>query len=323
MGLGSLLLSLERRYAWGLLAFITGTVTGVGGLYLAVRQKKPELAYQIASESNVLDVHASLPELSVLYRGEDIQQANLNLRILRLRVANTGTADILQAQYDQQDTFGLRVEGARVLEVRQVDASVPYLSNAVRPQLVDQDIVRFEKPILESGAWFTVEILILHEKTREPRLTAIGKVAGVPEPAVAGPEPALERRSIWRDITSPSIGVQLVRLLVYPVAVILLFVAVIGTGSFVGSTLNKRGVRHREHQMRSLLQTSSPDEVVAKEILVSLYGQNGTEGLVRARKVVSDPGHLKRAVGEWRQARRLQRSSSRAIRMAQAPPPHT
>ncbi len=58
MSIRGLLLGLERRYAWGLIGFVVGTVIGLAGLYVSLRELRPKLIYEILTDSNVLDVRA-------------------------------------------------------------------------------------------------------------------------------------------------------------------------------------------------------------------------------------------------------------------------
>src|SRR5664279_1508531 len=84
---------LERRYAWSFLGFVVG-VFGIALGILALRERRPEITFSFVAESNVLDVHTPVSALDVLYRGKNIQKLGLNLRIITVRIENTGAVDI-------------------------------------------------------------------------------------------------------------------------------------------------------------------------------------------------------------------------------------
>src|SRR5438093_4466972 len=81
----------------GLLGLIVGTILG---LYPIIHVNKPGITVEIVSEANIVDVYKPLKDLTVSFQGQDIQSANLNLRIFSLRVSSTGDVDILSSHYD-------------------------------------------------------------------------------------------------------------------------------------------------------------------------------------------------------------------------------
>src|SRR5436305_697066 len=125
---------LERGYAWSMLGAIVGIV-GVILAIFALRERRAELQFQLISESNVLDVHTPVAALDVLYQGESLQKRQLNLRVITLRVANTGDADILQSQYDQRLPCGLAITRGRIVEIRLLSTNSSYLRNSLSPRL--------------------------------------------------------------------------------------------------------------------------------------------------------------------------------------------
>ena len=71
--------------------------------YLALQQPEPEVALETIGETNVLDLRRPLQDLNIVFRGQNVQEQNLNLRILTISVANIGDVDILPSHYDQDD----------------------------------------------------------------------------------------------------------------------------------------------------------------------------------------------------------------------------
>ncbi len=257
-----------------------------------------------------LDRHrlrATLPELSVVYRGEDIQKSNLNLKVVRLRISNAGTSDVLQTHYDQGDQFGFRFVNARVLEVRQLDSSSPYLASAVKPALVGPSTVLFAKPIFEVGAWFGLELLLIHDKSADPTLIPLGKIAGVEHALVVRPPSVQPVAKLWDDLAKASLAQHLTRLVVYTLASLLILIAGVATIAAIGSWFSTRRQRRRSERLRALLSARTPEEIVAKDILLDVFGEQAHEGLNTARRFATDSAHLKTAIGEWRSLRRLRR----------------
>src|SRR5687767_7021037 len=169
MSFVSWLVEKERRFAWSLV----GTIVGFVSLYLAyiaLRDKKPELTFTILGEANVFDVHTPLPNLEIRFQGQDIQNQQLNLRVLTIQVANTGDIAILQNQYDQAGPWGFVIRNGRGIEARVVRSNDTYLQSRLRPVL-QNDSVYFEKPIFEKGSAVVLEALVLHPRQSRPAIS--------------------------------------------------------------------------------------------------------------------------------------------------------
>src|SRR5437016_12539681 len=137
MGLFSWFKYAEKRYPLGALGVLIGLVGIALGIYVGRHERKPNILFEVLSEANVLDIHTALPELTILFRGEDVQKASLNLRVIRVRVSNSGESDIAQSLYDNNEPWGFKVRGGRAIEVRVVDATSDYLRTWVMPQRIN------------------------------------------------------------------------------------------------------------------------------------------------------------------------------------------
>ena len=87
----------------------------------------PKLTFEIMREIDVLDVRTPVEDLQITFQNEDIQVENLNLRIYAMRVVNNGEVDILQTQFDQEQSWGRQVIDGRVIEARLNEARPNYL----------------------------------------------------------------------------------------------------------------------------------------------------------------------------------------------------
>src|SRR5260221_5592526 len=145
MGLRQSLLFLERHFAWGVIAFVTGTLIGAAGLYYTLHERRANVSVQVISQFDILDVRQPLPDLSISFQGNDIQRSNLNIRHLHVRFSNNGDGDLLPGQYDQTVPWGLRLSGGRILKLQLLDASSSYLRNNLLPQLASDTFVQLNR----------------------------------------------------------------------------------------------------------------------------------------------------------------------------------
>ena len=287
---------LWRLLSWQSLTTIASLGIGALGLllaYWALQEPQPQVHFETISETNVLDLHRPLQDLSIVFRGQNVQEQNLNLRIVTVNVANSGEVDILPSHYDQQDNWGMQFENGEVLEARLVDTSSEYLGSKVIPRLLGSDAVAFPKIIFEKGSYFTVEVLLLHPKDESPSISSVGKIAGIDEITVLARPLVQKEASFVTQLFKGGALLQVVRAIVYfvgfLVAIVAVVLAMIGIGSVV-SNLNARRRRNRISQTRTIRQMDQQDMV--RQFLVDHYESSGDRGLKGLQQVIKDPERM-------------------------------
>lgn len=153
---------------------------GIFAIYTFYFKKKPDISFEILSESNVLDIHKPLDDLIVLFKGEDIQKSNLNLKIITTRITNSGDFDILHEAYAEELLWGFKVINAEVIDQpRLVNTNDSYLLSNVNPTLEDSNTISFQKILFDRDKYFTIETLIIHHNNNQPSIETIGKISGI------------------------------------------------------------------------------------------------------------------------------------------------
>ena len=278
------MLEQEKRFGWSL----AGTVLGVVGIVLtiwALQEKQSKVGFVVTNESNVLDVHTSVPDLQIYFRGQNVQAQNLNLRVVTVRIENSGDVDILQAQYAQEQLWGFEIEPGTIVEARVTGGSSTYLYRATRPT-VNGDSVTLPKVILERDRSVTLELLVLHQKGVNPSIRPFGKIAGIEQFYVS-------RRAFDDDKTfvkrafAGSISVQFARVAAYGFAAMaVLFGSALATAA--GFSIREGlGRRRRERQLRPLkdVPTDMPE---FREIFSQMYIEEGEHGISTARRLLDN-----------------------------------
>ncbi len=137
------------------------------------------ITFDVVSETNVLDINAPVQGLEIMFRGQDISEKGLNLRLLMLRVENTGYVNLLESDFDQDIDWGINVSGGDIIRTRIAGASSTYLEDNLNPRLVEVHTIAFDKIVFDKGMYFLNEILILHNKNEEPVISTFGKISGI------------------------------------------------------------------------------------------------------------------------------------------------
>ena len=219
---------LKTATRWSLIGILVTLVLGIPALYLAIRQPVPHVSFKVVRESNVLDLHQPVLDLTISYRGEDIKKKNKNLRIMTVRVENDGDTDIRQGDYDHKQPWGIRLLDADIVEQPKiVDSNSQYIRDNADPNVDKNNVIMFNKIILERGKFFVVEFQVLYDLTKKPRMEAVGKITGIETVPIIAADPETTQPGFWRKVFWGDATVQIVRIIVFAVGTIGLLILLI------------------------------------------------------------------------------------------------
>ena len=246
--------------------------------YQSLKQPQPEIFFETISDTNVIDLNRSLQDLSIDFRGQDIHEHNLNLKIMTINVVNSGEVDILTNHYDHEDDWGIKFKDAEVIEARLIDANSDYLKAKIIPRRLSTDTVVFPKVIFERGKSFAIEVLLLHSNNTAPSISPIGKIAGIDTIGVLTRSLTREEVNFINQVLNGSIPVHIVRSLIYQAAFIaIFFVFVLGLSLCFGD----RDVISSDRKIR-ILKTQSIagiNEEHVRNYVITRYESSGIDGL--------------------------------------------
>ena len=234
-----------------------GTATLLLAL-LAFEQRRPHISFQIVNETDVLDVRESVQDLSILFRGQRIQEENQNLRIFTLRLENDGQADISQGLYDKDDIWGFRVDDGEIVETRLADSNSEYIRSNLEPTTLPGNIVQFSKIIFDRGEWFSIDLLVLHSKNASPLIIPIGKIAGISAVIPTVATGASTQPSLASQLFDGSWEVQVLRGMVFGIIYIaVLSILTLPLSVVLTVVLRRIRTRRRQQRERILEQEST------------------------------------------------------------------
>jgi hypothetical protein len=238
-----------ERIPWSFIGVLFALAFGIFGIYSWLHERKPNISFEITSETNVLDVRKPLEDLSIFFQKEDIQKENLNLRIFTIRVENNGEVDILQGQYDANDIWGIHVQDARIIEARLINSNSEYLRTKLEPNLIEGNKLKLKKVIFEKGKFFVLELLVLHEKFLQPEIVPIGKIAGIDRIMPIKSWAEEEKQSFLTKILYGNVFIHLIRFIGY---FLILIIAGFATGIIVmnfSGLIGKRRIKLRKREI--------------------------------------------------------------------------
>lgn len=279
MSISDAMKRVERRFPWSFLGVLLAVVFFALGTYLTLREKRPALTADVLTEANVFDVHKELQTLEILFNGENIKEKGLNLRILSIRITNSGDQDILQGYYDNSQDWGLLVSGARIVEEPRIVAqNSEYLLRNLNPRIEKGDFfVRLNKVILERGKYFTIEIMLLHKIGTDPNIRFVGKIAGVENPTVLWSSRETGKVSFLERVISGGVWVNLLRYLAAVLATIGLIIILVALSEWKDSLVKRRKIRSLMREVAPLLETlDTAEQSKAEELIKACGGERKT-----------------------------------------------
>jgi len=324
MSLLTALNRIDKRYAWSLLGFVLAVVFGTLSVYTEfLRDRRPELRFELLSDASVLDLREKLGDLEIVYDGVDIQKAKKSLRVIVVRVTNLGPDDILKSHYDEKTPLGMRALKGTLLRADILSSSNPYLRQTLRIHLQPPDTALFDPVILEANEWFTIKSLILHPEGARPELEPIGKVAGVREIRRVDLTEAAAEPSFLAQTFSGGVWVQAARLVSYFFGLIAVLLGVGAPIAAASEALARRRRRRHVAQFKSITKLVLTDQ---DEFIFERYVENDIGYLRMLQGAAENEGRLDFEVRRYERRKQTQpdnEESDHTILMSStgAPPP--
>lgn len=308
----SWLLEIEKRFPWSFFGVLLALAFGAYAVATTIIEKRPVVEYQLINAANVLDLHKPVQDLKISFRGEDIQEGKKNLKIYTIRIANIGGVDILESHFDSKQDWGIRFSNAEIVQApRVVDANSQYLRDNIAPVAGTNNIVAFRKTILERGKYFTVEILVLHDKDTSPQLSVLGKIAGIDNPQVT-PVPQKEISFLGKVFFGDWL-VQLARAVLYFFGMVFAIVGLVGMSEAI-SYINRKRRRKRFRQRLSPFLASLEEEDHERVEKLAMQTDCSVDRLKSILTAVTDAEtvqmHLEMAK-DWEERRKIHKNGER------------
>ncbi|MCX6120976.1 MAG: hypothetical protein NTX44_05110 [Ignavibacteriales bacterium] len=291
---------LDRKFAWSFVGSIVGVVSIIVAVYIAlVYEKKPAIQFDIVSEANVLEVREQLGKLSILFDGDNISQKGLNLRIFTIKVSNVGQVDITQPMFDQTKPWGFRITDGRIIEANPLESNSDYLRTDLKPTIHAPDSVFFEKVILERDKFISLKLLIIHDASKSPSLLPMGKIAGMDNIQITKSFQEKTESNFWTDSFRGGLLMQLVRILAYPIALIILILFVaFGIVLPFSDAADRRKKRKRVSLVEKYKDIYKSSIVDTDSIFLDSFLVDGIEPIRSLIKMISNKSQLRSALDQ-------------------------
>lgn len=247
-----------------------------------IYEKHPGVTLQVVSNANVYDIHANVGNLEIFYAGENLRKSKQTLRLISVRLVNSGPTNITKNDYDDADPLGFEVHQGRILETPAFRGSNTYLQRNLATTLTSDNRVSIKPIILESGEFIEAQVLVLSPEGAVPTIEPYGKVAGVKKINVTLPDDIRTDRPFWDRITeADSLWIQFVRGPLYGLFALFLIALIVGLGALITTPFTMlrehRDQGLREENINKFRKDCTPTD--RQEELLNIYQTGGHKAI--------------------------------------------
>ena len=310
--------TMDQKFSWSFTGFIAAVIFGAIAVYTAFFYvKRPAISYDIISNTRVYDIRENVDSLEIRFENQNIRESKQTLSVLTLKVSNPSDIDILKTFFDDSNPLGVVITNSRIIRYEITAANDDYTKAASQINKTRDDTLIFSPFILDSGAYFTLKILLIHSEDFIPHPAAIGKLAGVAHVLITDFTGAPIKEPFWRKAISGMFLTQLLRVVVYGlgtiVSIFVITITLINLGEWLTQMRRKRLVKN--------FSTAYEGSITEKEKAVfDEYISKGEYFIVEAEKLLINRSRLQYFLDrhQRREQRRQKMIRNRAVHSDEA-----
>lgn len=244
---------------WKNLFSYSGWGIGLLGLLIAIysafiKKDEPQLEYDILSSAKFINNNETSRNLKIFVDSLDVQENHLNITAYNIKVENKGSENIRHNDYDN-DCFGLKIQDGRLLEHPVLlEVSDEHIKTVypINDSIKDSTFIEIPRLILDSGDYFIIRVVLLHNINKESHFVPYGKIVGQKCIELNVPQPSTS--NFWSLVVSGGFLVHIVRFVLY---LIILIVVTIVAGVVIVHISEYIGRKKRQSQIKDLSKNNS------------------------------------------------------------------
>jgi len=169
---------LDKKYALSIFfGILFGGVSTYGVFFI---DTKPDLKFELLSANKVFDVYTDIGKLDILYDNESLKETNKNLQIMLVKLVNAGGGEISENNYVSKYPLGLIIKNGQIIEKPEItDYSSDYYKLELNSFVISNDTLFFPKLLFNGSDYFTLKLLVLHDKEEEISFTSTGRISQI------------------------------------------------------------------------------------------------------------------------------------------------
>lgn len=225
--------NLDKNFSWSFMGFLVGIIGIVFAVYtIYFYQEKPNIEYYQLTNTSVLDLKENVTKLDVIYDSTSIKKNRQSLRVVTIKILNSGNEDLGPQHYDKTVPLGLKINGGVIVETPQIiETSNEYISEKLKINWLSENEISFSQFIINQNESFTLKLLLLTKENIIPELNATGYVTGLGKPTLRTDINKHEEKSFFARVFQGSFLIHFVRsilyFLIFVISVVAIFISII------------------------------------------------------------------------------------------------
>ncbi|MDB2414084.1 hypothetical protein N9W32_04265 [Flavobacteriaceae bacterium] len=242
MNIWSKIKNLDKNFSWSFMGFLVGII-GIGFAVYTIYfyQEKPNIEYYQLTNTSVLDLKENVTKLDVIYDSTSIKKNRQSLRVVTIKILNSGNEDLGPQHYDKTVPLGLKIKGGVIVETPQIiETSNEYISERLKINWLSENEISFSQFIINQNESFTLKLLLLTQENIIPELSATGYITGLGKPTLRTDFNKPEEKSFLARVFEGNFLIHIVRSILYFVIFVISLIAIFISVITISESRNKR-----------------------------------------------------------------------------------
>lgn len=283
MGIINQLTTFEKKLPIGLFFGIFGVLFGLYQTFF--HEFKPDLMLEVVSDTSVLSVYENVSDLSINFKGEDLNKSGKELRIVLLKLSNKGNKTILPTEFQPGKPWGFKVEDGEIIDFEVTDSNSRKLVASLNPKKVDSEII-FSPTIFEKEKYFSMKLLVLTNKNKIVNIITTESIADV-ESVDVQRRTEKEKETLLKRAFFGDPVIQVFRIFSYSFFMLLSLIILGLTSIPIFSAFEKFTKWKRKNKISAFLDKKKPSKKLF-EFLEKLYLNGGLNNLKSQQRILND-----------------------------------
>lgn len=280
---------LDKKFSWSFFGFLVGIIGIVFALYSIIHHEKPDMEFEILTNTDVINVSEDIGKLQILYDNKNVLTVDTTLKILTIKVINIGNVTITKEYFDSNYLPGFTIENGRIAEEPTIiDYNSDYLKKLFSFRY-DSTKVTINPIILDTEDFVTLKILVVGAKDEPIKISCFGMIAGQNDFPVKSENQKDKERTFWSRLNDDNIWMKLARFFYYTFSFSLFVLVFIMPISQLSDSLARKKNNKKIKDFKDLHDVAEDKEY---KMVIHIYLNYGIEALEKIIELSKDTERL-------------------------------
>jgi len=238
-------------------------------------------------------VTEDIGKLQILYNNENVLSSDTTLKIVTIKLINSGNISITKEMYDEDYLLGIKVENCKIADKPTIiDFSNSYIKERFSFNQENQTI-KINPIIFDNKDYVTLKLLLIGEKGKQVRISAFGKISGQKSIPILTEIDEQNKISFWSRLVEGSIWIHITRFFLYTFGFGFGTLLIIMPISLIFDNISKKSDLKKIERYKVLNDLKQDNHY---ELIFNFYLNSGISLLNKILSLSNDPVKLEKYV---------------------------